>query len=763
VTDSGMPLEFTKNLGGAMQSKVIGALGVPLPSSDPMSAYRYARARNQVLIDSARQKPLIRLQDKNLNQLATIGQEMRCITEEIAADSGSATVVIRGGDYLANFVRNAVRLDEDLHLSVDPIATQPTWKTRWGGKITNIGVKRDSRGIHTVELTAISNREHLKNILIASTPFFPPEVQPIKMFMLPGNCRTVCAATLFIQLARAFDPLASIPSNLFNPAGWINPLGPDAILNLLPTNWPIQVQFVNPLFDQSRTTLLTSAWQDFHTSTVDIMKDAGVMARAYTYFTEDEDNPHPELEAIVGDELANFARPGRNAVVVAFEDHSGYTGPTGTAIDGVINLFSSTLDDLITETVFPIDADDDGETDPIFRKLFGVAPDPPWAVYRDGQESGIIESGYFQHKGPVKTTMTGGKSPKLVNDLQCVSGDTVIEGPDGDKRIDVLAAAGKPFRVWSVTPEGSRVPATAVSAFKKGTAELFEYTLEDGKSIKATHEHRFLTSAGFVAGKHIAVGASIATVDHAYLAGPMSVPVRRVKDSDYVGMPQTAASVFRKVVSIESVGVDDFYDMTVPGLENYSANGFWNHNTFAIRWGLSQLQAVIVAGVFGSGGGPPLGAGLSDLYQGQLDNLLLAWQRYTNPIRALITGDLGYLERVERGSGTAYTISSILTLRTGDYKTKPFRGFKTQIRNGFPYFVNFDLLLDDRVGFEVDGILYVDQISAIRYEYDRNKPITYTVSVGDDTRHDDPIAQGFRAIQAGASLVGAIVGEGTLF
>jgi hypothetical protein len=51
------------------------------------------------------------LQDKNLNQLATIGQEMSCVTEEIAADSGGATVVIRGGDYLGDFVRNAVRIE----------------------------------------------------------------------------------------------------------------------------------------------------------------------------------------------------------------------------------------------------------------------------------------------------------------------------------------------------------------------------------------------------------------------------------------------------------------------------------------------------------------------------------------------------------------------------------------------------------------------------------------------------------------------------
>ena len=63
-------------------------------------------------------------------------------------------------------------------------------------------------------------------------------------------------------------------------------------------------------------------------------------------------------------------------------------------------------------------------------------------------------------------------------------------------------------------------------------------------------------------------------------------------------------------------------------------------------------------------------------------------------------------------------------------------------------------------GFEQDGIIYVDQVSAIKYEYDRQKPITYTVSVGDDTQETDPFAQGIKALQAVYTLVSAVVGEG---
>lgn len=596
------PLEFTKNLAGLFANKVVGALSEPLPTQDPLSAYKYLRRRQQMLTEPAKRPPLVRMQDKNLNQLATLAQAKSVYFEEIAHDSGEAGVVIRGGDYLGDFVRNAVRIDEDLHLSIDPIATQPDWKTRWGGKITTINVKRDSSGVHTVELIATAQREHLKHVLVGSTPWFPPEVQPIKMWMLPANIRTGCTITLAINLARLFFPMLSIPTNILNPAGWINPLGPDALLNFDPLSWPIQVQFINMLLDQSRTSLITSAWNDFHSATVDPLKDAGCTGRVYTWFTDDTTSPHPELEQLVGKDLASVARPHRNCVIAAFEDHSGYAGPTGTALDGPINLFASTLDDLITTTVFPVDTDDDGEVDPVFRRLFLVAPPKPWVCYRDGQHSGIIESGYHQHKGPVKTTMTGGRSPRLVNDLQ----------------------------------------------------------------------------------------------------------------------------------------------------------------TFAIRWEISQLAQVVSLGPAGAWETPGI-EGMDNVYQGQFDNMLFAWQRYTNPFRALASGDLVYQEHFEKPGSTAYTISSVLNLRLGDFKKRAYRSFKTSVRNSAPYIINYDYGLDDRVMFEQDGIFYVDQVSAIRYEYDRNTPITYRLSVGDDTRDQDPFAQGIRALQAVFSIVAMGAGEGWIF
>ena len=620
-----LPLEFTRNLGGIFQDRLIAAFSKPVMEQDPVTTYRYLNSRRQLILDGARAQPLVRMQDKNYNQLATIAQERSCRFEEIAHDSGNAAVVIRGGDYLGDFVRNAVRVEEDLHLSIDPIGTQPDWPTRWGGKITEINVKRDSSGLHTVELVALANREHFKTILVGTTPWFPPEVQPIKMWMLPANIRTGCFVTLFINLARLFFPPLSVITNIANPTGWINPLGLDAILNFDPLSWPIQPQFINPFLDQSRTSLLTAAWSNFHDATVDPLKDAGCTGRVWTYFQGDPTNPHPELESLlkapanilgsfggqgplqelldtVGTEVSDLVRPHRNCLIAGFQDNSGIEGPTGTALDGPINLFAKTLDDLITSTVLPVDVNDDGEVDPLFRKIFGVAPSTPWAIYRDGNQSGIIESNYQQHKGPTKTTMTGGSSPKLVNDLQ----------------------------------------------------------------------------------------------------------------------------------------------------------------TFAIRWGISQIAQAIT-----SAPGMPAELsgveGLDNVYQGQLDNMLFAWQRYTNPFRAIATGDTAYQEWFERPGSAAYTMSAILNLRTGDFKKRAWRSFKTRIRNAMPYVILYDIMLDQRIGWEVDGILYVDQMSRIKYEYDRGSHITYEVSLGDDTEQQDPFAQGIKALQAVYTIAAMGVGEGWLF
>ncbi|CKH13980.1 Bacteriophage protein [Mycolicibacterium smegmatis] len=612
-------IDFNRALA-AIPEHIVGQHGVP-DLTDPMSTYRYLEKRRETIINSVRQRPLLRLWDKNWNYIGQIAQEQSVMVEEVMADSGAGTCVIRRDNWLSDFILYDRRVEEDIHFTLDPIATKPDWRTRWGGKVIGVNAKRDAQGLHTVELEMVSNREHLKHLLAGANPLFPPEVQFPKMWVLPWNCRTALSITMFINLARQFFPFLSIPTNIFNPGGW---LGVGAA-GVNPLSWPIQVQFLNPVFDQSRFTIFTSRWSDMHSTSAPLLEDAGCMIRAYTWLTEDEESPHPELKLglknipIAGPilkeigektglptDLDELARPTRNCIVMAVEDKSGTTGPTGTFLDGPIKLIASTADDMITETissVVDLDKDKDGETDPFFRKLALVAPEPPWVVFHDGEYSGIVEAQRSMHGATAKTIMVGSKSPAWVNQLQ----------------------------------------------------------------------------------------------------------------------------------------------------------------TFAIKYGLSQIQAVITAGIIEQVGEAPVGSGLEEVYQGQLDDTLLAWQRFTDPIRAIRMGDFGFLEHFEKGSGSAYTVSGVLDLRSGHWKTRAYTSFKTTIRNGAPYLVGYDFQLGDRLAFQMANVLHVDQCTAIRYSWDKSNPITVQLSIGRDVEEEDPVARATRTIAAAWNTIGFLLGSQDLF
>jgi hypothetical protein len=185
--------------------------------------------------------------------------------------------------------------------------------------------------------------------------------------------------------------------------------------------------------------------------------------------------------------------------------------------------------------------------------------------------------------------------------------------------------------------------------------------------------------------------------------------------------------------------------------------------TFGIRYALSQLQTVIVFGLFGSTGGPPIGAGLSDLYMGQLDDVFLAWERFTDPIRALKAGDLAWQEHFEKGSGTAYTLAGILTLRDGDWKTRAFAAFKAETLNARPWIEGLDYQLGDRVGFEQEGVIYVDNVYAVKKDWSWTEPLRVHVKIGEDKLKADPFGAAFKTIGAVYNFVGQLAGEGTIF
>ncbi|ASR85718.1 minor tail protein [Mycobacterium phage Edugator] len=159
----------------------------------------------------------------------------------------------------------------------------------------------------------------------------------------------------------------------------------------------------------------------------------------------------------------------------------------------------------------------------------------------------------------------------------------------------------------------------------------------------------------------------------------------------------------------------------------------------------------------------PFTAGLEEMYQGQFDNMLLAYIQVTDPLRVHRSGPYGYLEHFEQGSGSAYTVSSAMTLQEGHHKTRAYQAFKVAVRNGGPHTLYYDYDLGTRCHFEIDGILHTDQISALRLHYDETTPKTFDLTIGDDTESQNPLAQVTRDAAMLWNAVAMLFGSGDLF
>lgn len=629
---STIPIAFTKWLEGlfdgpeavaGIPENFVVPEGVPSLGDHPMSALNYMHNKNRAIVEAAQQRPMIRLADKDLKIKTELREEMSCEYEELAADTAQARYIVRYDNWVVDYIVNQTRIDEDLHLIIDPVPTERHWSTRWGGKIKTINIQRHEDGTSTVEMIAFSMREHAKHLLIAAMPFFPPEIQLPRMWVLPGPIRTVLFLTFFVNLARLFMPGLATLTNIFNPLSWLNPLNGKGFENLNPLAWPIQVAFVNPAIDTSRWTVVGAQWTNWHDATVDILKDAGCILRAYTVILEDDtDSPHEELTEVMkllpfglDEPLTKAVMPLRNCVVFKIEDWAGSEGPTGTPIDGLLETVGVTLDDLFSSIILDPNTgqtldgqtyyDIDNET-PLFQNILGVNPQPPKVIWRDGQFTAIVDSTHTLNKAPPRTLMTGGRSPAIVNELQ----------------------------------------------------------------------------------------------------------------------------------------------------------------TFGIKYGLSQLSEMInvaIGTMVNTAWAMPGTPGLEELYQGQLDNTVFAWERITDPVRALYSGDVAFQEYFERGHGVAYTLAGFLTLREARYKTRAFHGFKAVVRNAMPWILDKDIRLGQRGGWEFDQIIYVDQLMGLKRGWDRKRPVLATIGIGDNTGDSDPFSRGMRVVQAIYSLLGNFLGEGTVF
>jgi replicative DNA helicase len=223
----------------------------------------------------------------------------------------------------------------------------------------------------------------------------------------------------------------------------------------------------------------------------------------------------------------------------------------------------------------------------------------------------------------------------------CLAGDTLIPIADTGERVPIRELVGRePFTVWALNLETWRLERAWVSrVFPTGRKPIYRLTTRLGRAIRATANHRFLTPAGWKRLDELQPGMFIAlprqipapypqtmSDEELALLGHLigdgcalprqAVPyttrekelASRVVDPDlsaYVGMTIFKQNVSRNralrlaravqseklarlaqsdvywdsVASIEPEGIEDVFDMTVPGLHNFVANDVIVHNS----------------------------------------------------------------------------------------------------------------------------------------------------------------------------------------
>ncbi len=151
------------------------------------------------------------------------------------------------------------------------------------------------------------------------------------------------------------------------------------------------------------------------------------------------------------------------------------------------------------------------------------------------------------------------KKPVMSDLRECVVGDTLVCLTDG-RRVPIRDLVGQTPEVWAVDEAQKIVAAEADLVWKVGTKPVFDVRLADGSTLRATAEHRVLTSQGWQILSDLDTTSAIA-----------------VASADLSGLGWSA------VLGVTPAGSEDVYDLTVPGPSSWLADGIVTHNSGAIE------------------------------------------------------------------------------------------------------------------------------------------------------------------------------------
>jgi replicative DNA helicase len=200
------------------------------------------------------------------------------------------------------------------------------------------------------------------------------------------------------------------------------------------------------------------------------------------------------------------------------------------------------------------------------------------------------------------------KKPVMSDLRECVTGDTLVCLADG-RRVPIASLVGTEPEVWAVNAQQRLVPARSDKVWRVGRRPVLRVNLANGRSIRATSEHRLLAGTGWTTLGALKQGDRLALARGLPEPAQPNIWPEIVRAEMYAGSahfqfasspPQLAsyAQALRspeleewassdlfwdRVLAVKEEGEEDVFDLTVPGPANWLADGIVTHNSGAIE------------------------------------------------------------------------------------------------------------------------------------------------------------------------------------
>ncbi len=134
--------------------------------------------------------------------------------------------------------------------------------------------------------------------------------------------------------------------------------------------------------------------------------------------------------------------------------------------------------------------------------------------------------------------------------------------------------------------------------------------------------------------------------------------------------------------------------------------------------------------------------GLDSLYQGQLDDVFLAWMIYEDTERTRQAGPYAFGEHRVTGSDKAFTLDGFMAGRQGLHDTRGYTSKKVSVdAYGAPYLFGRDYGLGDQIGFRLDEQIFTDYVTEAVFHDDRQTAARLELTIGDGADEEDSLVK----------------------